>query len=666
MKILSPAGNLESLKIAVYNGADEVYLGIDDFNARNIQGFTTDTLKEAVDFAHLYGVRVFVAINILFSDKEFYSAVQTLIRAYNLGVDAFIVQDLGLAEYIYRNYPQIELHASTQMGIHNLEGVKYIEKFGFKRVVLSRETPLAEIKRIRDNSNIEIEYFVQGALCVSFSGNCYLSSYLFGASGNRGKCKQLCRLPYTLRFDGKALKKGYLLSAKDFNMSKRLSDLEKAGVTSLKIEGRARRPYYVATATREYYNALHGKQANQDNLRLAFTRGYTEGYFNGNDNIISLNQSHIGIEIGKVEKVINGNKFNEVYFSSDREVSQKSTLKFFDGKKEVTTLSAYDLKKTSFGYMTTTTQRIEKGLTVRIINDALCEQNALNYVVKRRIDVEIVAKQNSPITAKVLLNDKTLEIKGAICDIASNRPLSKQEIIDCFSKSEYFAPNVEISSLENVFIVKSALNFFRREVYERVYGELTKVTTTPITDIAPVKQGKATSFSDFCITQETDGKWTTNNVVYSPSVYNVDDVLKFVNGCISQGKKPYLDVPNFATQKDIEIIKEIVRQTKIAVFANNYYALTLSDDVAIGWGLNVYNRYTASVLNAPCVSAEVDVCARVSAPYMTLRHCPIKEHVGGDCSNCRYKDGYEYVTDDGKTLKLKRKKLSSCTFYLTE
>lgn len=276
MKILSPAGNFESLKMAVYNGADEVYLGIDDFNARNIQGFTIDSLKEAVDFAHIFGVRVFLAINILFSDQEFLSAIKTVVDAYNLGVDAFIIQDLGLASYIHENYPRIELHASTQMGIHNLEGVRYIEQFGFKRVVLSRETPLEEIKRIRDNSSIEIEYFVQGALCVSFSGNCYLSSYTCNASGNRGKCKQLCRLPYTLRFKGKALNKGYLLSAKDFNMTKRLLDLEKAGVTSLKIEGRARRPYYVATATREYFNALNKKSANQENLALAFTRGYTD------------------------------------------------------------------------------------------------------------------------------------------------------------------------------------------------------------------------------------------------------------------------------------------------------------------------------------------------------------------------------------------------------
>ena len=250
MKLLSPAGDMESLKMAVLNGADEVYLGVKDFNARNIEGFSLETLKQAVDFAHIYGVKVHLAVNILFTNDEMQNALNLVVDAYNLGVDAFIVQDLGLAYLLNQNYPQIELHASTQMGLHNLEGVEQALKFGFKRVVLARETPLDEIARIKQNTDVEIEYFAQGALCVSFSGNCYMSSYVLNASGNRGKCKQLCRLPYDLRFNNRAVATGYLLSAKDFNMIGRLDDLAKAGVTAIKIEGRARRPYYVGVATR--------------------------------------------------------------------------------------------------------------------------------------------------------------------------------------------------------------------------------------------------------------------------------------------------------------------------------------------------------------------------------------------------------------------------------
>ena len=188
MNLLSPAGNLESLKTAIYHGADEVYLGINSFNARNnVDGFTLETLKEGVDFAHVYGVKVLVAINILFDQSEIQSACDLVVDCFNLGVDAFIVQDLGFASMLIAHYPQIPLHASTQTAVHNLQGAKFFEKLGFKRVVLARETSLNEIENISKNCNIELEYFVQGALCVGFSGNCYLSAYTCSASGNRGR-----------------------------------------------------------------------------------------------------------------------------------------------------------------------------------------------------------------------------------------------------------------------------------------------------------------------------------------------------------------------------------------------------------------------------------------------------------------------------------------------
>ncbi len=209
MRLLSPAGEMESLKMAVTYGADEVYLGVKNFNARNIEGFSLETLKEAVNFAHLHNVKIHLAVNILFNDEELQNALNLIVDAHNTGVDAFIIQDLGLAHLIHKNYPQIEMHASTQMAIHNLEGAIFAKNLGFKRIVLSRETSLDEIKRIKENCDTQIEYFAQGALCVCFSGNCYISSKLYSASGNRGKCKQVCRLPYSL-FNGKKLiKKGY-------------------------------------------------------------------------------------------------------------------------------------------------------------------------------------------------------------------------------------------------------------------------------------------------------------------------------------------------------------------------------------------------------------------------------------------------------------------------
>ena len=161
MKILSPAGDFESLKVAVSAGADEVYLGVKNFNARNIEAFSLETLKQAVDYAHIFGVKVSLTVNILFSDEEMQLALDLIVDAYNLGVDSFIIQDVGLMSLVHKNYPQIEIHASTQMGLHNLEGVKALSDLGYSRIVLSRETSLEEIKRISDNTNVEIEYFCQ-------------------------------------------------------------------------------------------------------------------------------------------------------------------------------------------------------------------------------------------------------------------------------------------------------------------------------------------------------------------------------------------------------------------------------------------------------------------------------------------------------------------------
>ena len=667
MKILSPAGDFESLKQAVFNGADEIYLGIKDFNARNnIAGFDLTTLKQAVDFAHIYGVRVFLAVNILFDDYEIIPALNLIVDAYNLGIDAFIVQDFGLINLLHENYPEIEIHASTQMGIHNLEGVKAIEKY-VKRVVLARETPLEEIKRIKQNSNVEIEYFVQGALCVSFSGNCYLSSYEYDASGNRGKCKQLCRLPYTLKNGNKKIKEGYLLSAKDFNMLNRLKDLQDAGVDSLKIEGRARRPYYVGTATKIYRKAIDNLQiSNHDNteLQLAFNRGYTEGYFNGNKNIISNLQNHIGIEIGKVEKVKLGKKFNEIYITSNYELTPKSSLKFYNNNVEVATISAFDLKKENDLYKITSTQKVNVGNSVNLISDFELENKLLNSISKRNIEIKITAKENQEISANINVNGKKIIVKGPICNTAKNAPLTKEELQTNFNKNEYFYPSI-IAEIENVFIPKQQLNEFRRNVYSLIIEELIKLKNNKIIKKNIKKPAKNTKFlQNFEIIENLNTKLNGENIIYSPSEYLEEDIKTFIEKCKKENKKPILNLPNFTLKQDIKMLKNIVEKHQIAVIVNNYYALNFNTEKIIGGGLNIYNAYSANYFNLPYLTAENE--QNIKMPYITLRHCPMKEHLNANCTNCPYSENYTYTMPNGKIMKLKRTKLTTCTFYLTD
>ena len=666
MKLLSPAGDFQSLKSAVFGGADEVYLGVNNFNARNnVDSFTLDNIKEAIDFAHLYGVKVCLTVNILFTDKEMHSAVDLCVKCHNFGVDAIIICDLGLASILSKNYPEITLHASTQLGIHNLEGVLALKDFNFKRVVLARETPLSEIKRIKDNCDIEIEYFIHGALCVCFSGNCYMSAKLFDASGNRGKCKQLCRLPFTLNLNDKPIKNGFLLSAKDFNMIDRLPDLEKAGVDVLKIEGRARRPFYVYQTTKSYKNALMGKKIDRQKLNLAFNRGFNQGYFNGNGDMISDYNNHVGIRIGEVVKVESGKRFNQVFIDTKYPLSPKSALKFFVNEKEVATASPVDVKQTSNGYSFTTTTQIPVKSKVSLMTDAYEETQVSLIKQKNYCEISLTALKGKPLSATLTVRDITFTLTGETLEQAKSQPLTLADASENFAKSEYFTPHVTLET-DGVFIPKQQLNDFRRRVYDKAFELLTKTQNAQLNFTNLEKPNGIKKVNDYAFYTTENAQITSKIAIYSPEVYTIEKTQEFVNNCNVNGAKAYLDTPNFAQAKDIRLLKEIVLSTGIGVLANNLYALTLTSNIIVGAGLNVYNGYTAQVLNAPVFTFESDVGTHLDFALMTLKHCPMKSHLGCDCKTCKYQDGFEYQMSNGKKFKLKRKKLSDCTFYLTE
>ena len=298
-ELLAPAGGMEALIAAVENGADAVYLGARAFSARGYaSNFSNEELEEAIDYAHLRGVKVYVTVNTLLKDGEVESAFKLLCCLREIGVDAIIIQDLGLISLAGKYLPDLPLHASTQMTLHNSAGVEFVKKLGIERVVLSRESSLEDIKRIRENikrirekSRIEIEIFIHGALCISYSGQCLLSSLIGGRSGNRGYCAQPCRKKYRLYCEGKSIKTSgdYLLSPRDLNISSGLGALIEAGIESFKIEGRMKRPEYVAGVVRIYRRLIDRYVENpagyavseeeQETLTQLFNRGFTQGYF---------------------------------------------------------------------------------------------------------------------------------------------------------------------------------------------------------------------------------------------------------------------------------------------------------------------------------------------------------------------------------------------------
>ncbi len=315
IELLAPAGSYEALKAALQNGADAVYLGGTDFNARAYaSNFDRDTLKEAVSYSHIRGMKVYVTVNTLLKDSELEKLLDYVGFLYSIDVDALIVQDLGVLKIIREAYPDFELHCSTQMTLHNTLGVQAIKELGVKRVVLARELTLAEIKEIKEKTGMELEAFVHGALCVSYSGQCLMSSFIGGRSGNRGRCAQPCRKAYQLVSNKgeNGNRELYHISMRDLNTFDEIGSIIDSGVTSFKIEGRMKKPQYVASIVGAYRRAIdhyltEGKSLRspdlQQEMAQMFNRRFTKGYILGSprEEIVNVEKpNNRGILLGTV------------------------------------------------------------------------------------------------------------------------------------------------------------------------------------------------------------------------------------------------------------------------------------------------------------------------------------------------------------------------------
>lgn len=348
VELLAPAGNMAALHAAVAGGADAVYLGLEAFNARRgADNFTLETLREACDFAHLRGVSIYVTMNTIILPDEVGEALECVRQAYRAGADGFIVQDIGLAAEISRTLPEASLHLSTQMNTHNLAGVRAAARLGAERITLAREVSLDEIALLcaaAAEEGMEVEVFAHGALCVCYSGQCFMSSMIGGRSANRGMCAQACRLPYELQ--NKALQKSlpspgdHLLSPQDLCTVDRVDDLVAAGVASLKIEGRMKSPEYVFAVTSVYRKALDAAlakenaaitDADRDRLTDAFSRGFTTAYLDGkrgNDIMSYQRPNNRGLFLGRVDEVRDG----AAYLKSAHALAEGDILEFWTRK----------------------------------------------------------------------------------------------------------------------------------------------------------------------------------------------------------------------------------------------------------------------------------------------------------------------------------------------
>ena len=485
-ELLAPAGSFEAFKAAVDNGADAVYLGGKNFSARAFAGnFDEEEIIEAVRYAHLRNVKIYITLNTLLTEEEMEGALKAADFYYHHDVDALIIQDLGLFFELKRRYPDFDLCASTQMHIHNLEGVKTVKKLGFHRAVIARESDLSFIQEAC-RQGIEIECFVHGAICVSYSGQCLLSSESRHRSANKGACAQCCRLRYELfdRTEGKKVKTDtdYLLSPKDLFYLEDIPKLIDAGVASFKIEGRMKSPAYVAYVTGMYRKAIdayYNKQSftlskqEERNLKVLFNRGFSNTYlFNGKDPLFGQKKpNHLGIPIGEV--VYRKDKYLGIKLKED--LHQFDGIRLSDGDREEGMILNFLYEK----------GRLVSSVSSGKIAEVECRESfPKGSPVYKTVDVSLqeelsaVPSRQLPLNVKIVLKaDKPAEITASmegysftftssiIPQKALNKPLSEENIrkhFDHFKESAYELSSLEISS-EDVFLPVSSIKEMRRE-----------------------------------------------------------------------------------------------------------------------------------------------------------------------------------------------------------
>ena len=586
MKIVAPAGNMERFYAAVKAGAQEIYMGLKGFGARrNAENFTLEEYKEAIDYAHKRGVKIFLTLNTIMMEKEMEFLYPNLKVLYEHGLDAVIVQDLGYFKYMKENFPNMEYHGSTQMTVGNHYEAEYLRKLGFTRVVLPREMTFEEIKKIRENTSIELEIFVSGALCICYSGNCYMSSFIGSRSGNRGMCAQPCRKKY----ENSSGEKGYLLSPKDQLLGfEEIKKLKEIGIESIKIEGRMKDPNYVFETVSYYRDLIDGIKAQERSSEL-FNRGYSKGYFYGNDNYI-MNKDYsynlgknLGLLSGKELKlksrVVLGDGI--IYLSKDFEklgggYINKIELKNGDmSRKSAEANEVIVLKDVPRG-----SKYVFKSYSKEVNDDVqskmkkeeqrlLISGNFIGHIGEKPV-LELVAKNNLGIEVAVkVIGEKEIEK-------ASKKSLTSEELREKIAEmgdSTFTLGEFSCDIDEGIFMPLSVLKSLRRDCVEKLEKELVESYRRKAGNrySLPIVEEKPREIELVAIVSNL----VQENIVKK---YGIEKIYK----------------------RGIDIAKEgsLIEHDLNSKLASNLYQLleNNNDKVMVNWNLNITNRYSVEVL----------------------------------------------------------------------
>ena len=669
-ELLAPAGNMECLKQAIFSGADAVYVGCKKFGARKFaSNFTNDEIIEAIKLCHLYGVKIYATMNTLVKNDEVDSFLNQVEFLHKNGIDAILIQDFGMLCLVLEKYPNLEVHASTQANTSSKETAELFYKLGVKRVVFSREMSLEEINSI--DVPIEKEVFVHGALCICYSGCCLMSSQIGHRSGNLGECAGSCRLPYTLKHNGKILANNkYLLSTKELNTSTNFKELLESNILCFKIEGRMKSPEYVGFITRFYRNLIDNyeqtniKEANSE-LKTIFNRGFTTGHlFNCTEEELMNTKSpnHIGLQIGKVIEVTK----DKIKIKLDKPLNQQDGIRFLNSNKGLIVNYLYNKNKKLVNTATDICYIDNKiGLTE---NDIVCKtidynlNKSLKELPSRKIPVTITVEAHISKNLSIeLIDDQNnkISLQGNIVEKARTEAITQERIKQQASKlgnTPFECQNVHLKCDEEIFISIKELNDIRRSAVEKLIKKRKN---------CKVKfESKNVEFK----------KLQTEKM--SPGIVAIVKTEEQLLTCLSNNiERIYTEVkPLYEKYKCKQTVFYKSKRCQLELKDNVYNSSLVSDyfdfskyeELSGDYGLNVYNIYTAYYLHKlgiQAVTLSVELSQLEIEQFIRLYESTFKEKstfqmlcygtvenmiIKGNILNIN-KDDYDYCLTDIKS-----------------
>ncbi|MCC8014841.1 MAG: U32 family peptidase [Eubacterium sp.] len=680
-EILAPCGSPETLKAALAAGCDSVYLGAKAYNARaSAANFDRDELKTAVDSCHLLGVKVYITFNTLYKDEETEGLFELAKYLYELGADAFITADIGIFKAFKDYFKDIKINASTQMCVHSSDSAAALKALGADRIILARELSLSDIKAIYDvlGDSPDLEAFVHGALCVSYSGRCLFSSFIGGRSGNRGCCAQPCRMEYTLIKNNKPCCEGALLSPKDIMCAESLGDLVNAGVKAFKIEGRMKTPPYVYETVKTYKKYLlkaleehkNSEIASEDkkNLLQVFSRGgsFSEGLLNTPKGKSLLSSSvknsgrEIGIVTGEAKKGCYIKFFESLIPGDGIEITAENSGCFVSkpikpGEKVFFPIKGRKGDKAALSYDKTLNDNIEKELKTAS--------------PKREITAYFKARAGEPISLTLTVAEASVTVTGAEPCEALNRPLTKEEILSRLKKTgstPFKIRKITADTDENIYLPVKDLNALRREACDALEKEITTVyrRTSPELPKKPVlKLNTEEPFLSVFVSTEDQLKALKDlpvKRIYSENQKLIKTALKY----FPQNTEIYFALPYITREHTLKTLKDTIKtldKTNITGYlTRNLTTLKTDKKIICDHTLGVFNSYTVETLLKlydgvtlstelsiselkPLCSENTEVIAYGRLPLMLTEHCPIGNFLGDNKGRrfCRLKGTQE-------------------------